>query len=129
MTHSGAMFEAFTGTIMVQYKIRTTAATGNGFITLQAAGDFSPAGGPSIGSADLTYVCGGATIGNACSGVQTVKVGSQTSVVSLGAAICTGEGCPGSDPNSATMTFTLVDSPLFKTGSYSTTLTFSISAL
>jgi hypothetical protein len=50
--------------------------------------------------------------------------------VSLGASACTGGGAPCStaSPNSANVTFILADDPKYKTGSYSATLTWTISA-
>jgi hypothetical protein len=129
LAHTGVIFENFAGAVTVQYRVRTMVSTGSSFITLRAASDFSPANGPSIAGADLTYACSGATVGTACSGSQTVSISSQTNVVSVGSGVCTGDGCGGASPNSVTVNLNLVDSPVFKSGSYSTTLTFSISAL
>ncbi len=129
LTHTGAIFQNFTGSLTVQYEVRTKISTGSSFITARAGGDFAPANGPSIASGDLTYACSGATLGTACSGTQTVSTTSQTNIVTIGAGACTGTGCAGSNPNSVTVNLNLLDSPRFKTGSYSTTLTLSISAL
>lgn len=129
LVHTGAIFENFAGAVTVQYQVRTTVSTGSSFITVQAASDFSPANGPSIAGSDLTYACSGATVGTACSGIKVVSASSQTSVVTVGSGVCTGDGCGGASPNSVTVNLNLVDSPAFKSGSYSTSLTFSISAL
>ena len=128
LAHTGATFANFTGAVTVQYKVRTTPS-GSSTLVVQAASDFSPAGGPSIANSDLTYTCSGVTLGSACAGSQTVKTTSTTNVVTVGGGACTGAGCTGSDPNSVSISLTLADSPTFKTGSYSTSLTFSISAL
>jgi hypothetical protein len=129
LTHSGTIFANFTGTVTVRYEVRTTISTGSSALTLQAASEFAPGTGPSIAGGDLTYTCSGATAGVSCPGTQTVSTSSQTSVVTVGSGVCTGPGCTGSNPNSVTINLTLVDSPVFKAGSYSTGLTFSISAL
>jgi len=128
LLHAGATFANFTGGVTVQYKVRTTAS-GSSTLLVKAASDFSPANGPSIVNLDLTYTCGGATLGSACSGSQTVSTTSQTNVVTVGGGVCTGSGCTGSDPNSVSISLTLVDSPTFKTGTYTTSLMFSISAI
>lgn len=128
-------FGGFTGTITLSYRARTRQGTGQGSITVKASTDFMPPGGPSIASPPspgdkFTYTCGGATLGVACSGVQTVSTTTSTSVVSLGASACTGGGAPCStaSPNSANVTFILPDDSKYKTGSYSATLTWTISA-
>jgi hypothetical protein len=134
LTKTGT-FNGFTGTITLSYRARTRQGAGQGSITVKATSDFTPTGGPSIasppGTADkFTYTCSGATLGVACSGIQTVSTTTSTNVVSLGASACTGGGAPCStaNPNSANVTFILPDDPKYKTGSYSATLTWTISA-
>jgi hypothetical protein len=126
---------AFAGTMTLGYRARTSQGIGYGTITVKASADFSPAGGPSIahppGAGDrFTYTCSGATLGISCSGMQTVSTTSSTNVVSIGASACTGGGAPCSsgDPDSTNVTFTLTDDPQYKTGAYSATLTWTISA-
>lgn len=128
LLRAGATFANFTGGVTVQYKVRTTAS-GSSTLLVKAATDFSPANGPSLVNSDLTYTCSGATQGSACSGSQIVSTSSQTNVVTVGGGVCTGSGCSGSDPNSVSISLTLVDSPTFKTGTYTTSLMFSISAI
>ena len=131
VTSAGTTFVAYSGNLTVSYRARTTAATGSGSLTLRATADFSPAGGPSIATGQLTYTCSAATLGAACSGSQTASTGSQTSVVTLGASLCTGGGgsCSAANPNTVQSTFTLSNNPAYKTGTYSATLTFTISAI
>jgi len=129
LAHTGSIFASFTASVTVQYEVRTAISTGSSSITVKAASEFSPSNGPKIANADLTYTCSGATVGAGCSGTQTVSITSQTNVVSVGSGICTGAGCAGSSPNSVTVNLDLVDSPTFKTGAYSTTLTFTSSAI
>jgi hypothetical protein len=131
VTNSGTTFVAYTGSTTVSYKIRTTALTGSGSLTVQATTDFSPTGGPSIAGGALTYTCGTATLGTPCSGTQTLSTTSQTQVLTAGAGVCTGGGgsCSATNPNTVQTSFILANNPAFSTGTYSATLTFTISAL
>jgi hypothetical protein len=129
LTHTGQIFANFTGTLTIQYKIRTTISTGSSSVTVIAASAFTPATGPSIAAGDLTFTCSAASVGTACSGIQTISTSSQTNVVTVGSGACTGTGCAGADPNSVTLNLNLVDSPVFKIGTYSTSLTFTSSAI
>lgn len=132
LNHSGTAFVSYTGSLLVSYRARTTG-TGTGSLTMKVTSDF-PSGGPSIGSPlpgdVLTYTCSVPSLGSGCLGNQTASTGSQTPVVSFGASACTGGGgaCSASDPNTVTLTFTLPNDPQYKTGPYSATLTFTISA-
>ena len=129
LTTTGALFSRFAGAVTLQYKVRTTPGTGASTLTVSATGEFTPSTGPRISNSDLTYTCSGATLGVACSGVQSVKTVSQTGVVTLGSGVCTGTGCAGADPNSVTLNLGLENSPTFRTGTYSTGLTFTISSI
>ena len=130
LTTSGTTFLAYTGSLIASYKMRTTPG-GSGSMTVQASADFTPAGGPTVSTGQLTYTCAAATLGTSCSGMQTISTTTQTPVVNAGAGICTGGGapCSASNPNSVQMNFSLTNSPAFKTGTYSITLTFNVSAL
>ena len=130
LTTAGTTFVAYSGALTVSYKARTTASTGSGSLTMQSTADFSPAGGPSIASGQLTYTCGAASLGTGCSGPLTVSA-AQTNVVTLAASECTGGGgsCSATNPNTVQTTFTLSNNPAYKTGTYSATLTFTISAI
>ena len=131
LTNAGTTFVAYTGNLAISYRARTTASTGSGSLSVKATADFSPAGGPSVSSGNLTYTCSSATLGTACSSGQTTSTTSQTNVVTLGAGVCTGGGgsCSSTDPNTVQTSFTLTNNPGFKTGSYSATLTFTASAV
>jgi hypothetical protein len=135
LTKPSTNSNSFTGTITLSYRARTSQGTGRGAITVKATADFTPAGGPSIANPPspgnkFTYTCSGATLGASCSGTQTVSTSLATSVVMIGASACTGGGAPCStaNPNMANVTFTLSDDPKYKTGSYSATLTWTVSA-
>jgi hypothetical protein len=135
LAKTGTVFNNFTGSLSIQYRERTTQSTGGGTITVKATADFTPANGPSIhtppstGDA-LTYTCSAATLGTNCSGTQTVSTTTATNVVTFAASECTGGGgsCSSVSPNTMTLSFTLTDDPKYETGSYSATLTFTISA-
>jgi len=135
LTKSNTNFNSFVGTMTLSYRARTSQWSGQGAITLKVTTDFNPTGGPSIAMPPsagdtFTYTCGGATLGASCSGTQKVSTTSATNVVTIGASACTGGGapCSSANPNTANVTFTLADDPKYKTGSYSTTLTWTISA-
>jgi hypothetical protein len=127
LTQTGTTFNAFTGAVSLQYRARTTAA-GGGTVTLQVTQDFQT-GGPSAASGDLSYTCGAAGLGTAC-GTTTASTSAATQVVTIPASACTGGGspCSSNDPNTVTVTFTLADNPYAKTGNYTATVQFTISA-
>ena len=118
----------FAGSLTVSYWARTSDA-GGGSVTLQANSDFSPSGGPPIGG--VSYLCSGATLGMACSGSQTLATTTQTGAVSLPGGACTGGGgtCSTQEPNTVLLTFSALNKPQYKTGSYSALITFTISTL
>lgn len=124
-------FQPFTATVPVSYQVRTTRGGTGGTITLKVASDFSPTGGPAASSGALAYVCSGANLGTACSGTQTASTTTSTPVLTVPASTCTGGGgsCSSQNPNSVSLTFTLLDSPVYSTGTYSANITFTISAM
>ena len=127
LTHSGTIFNAFSGTVTVQYRARSTAA-GGGTLTLRVTQDFQT-GGPSVAGGDLTYTCGSAGLGTACVST-TASTTTATSVVTLPASGCTGGGspCSATNPNTVLVTFTLADRPVVDTGTYTANVQFTISA-
>jgi hypothetical protein len=126
---SGSTFSAYTGTLLVSQRVRTTSS-GSASITVTGSAEFTPAGGPTIASGALSYTCGSATLGTACSGAQTMSTSTQTPVLIVGSSACTGGGgaCSSTDPNTVSLSFTLTNSPAYKTGSFSAHLTLVISA-
>jgi len=127
LSSSGTLFSNYTGLTNFTYKVRTTESGGTGSITLKVTSDFN-VGGPSVASPltagdVLTYACSAASSGTACSGSQTSTTSSETPVVSFGAnAHSTITGDEGS------ASWTLTNDPKYKTGSYTATVTFTISA-
>jgi hypothetical protein len=130
LSSGSTTFQPYTGTVAVSYLVRTTPTGTGGTITLQVTSDFSPTGGPSAASGALTYVCGSASLGTACSGTQIASTTTSTPVLTVPKSACTGGGgsCSSQNPNSVSTTFTLVDSPVYPTGTYSANVTFTISA-
>jgi hypothetical protein len=116
------------GTLTVSYWARTSDG-GGGSVTVQAASEFSPAGGPS--AASVSYLCSGATLGTGCSGIQTLATSTQTSVVTLPGGTCTGGGtvCSTQEPNTVLLTLSALNKPQYKTGTYSALITFTISTI
>jgi len=128
LTTSGSIFAAFTGTTSLTYKIRTTQSTGTGTVTAKVTTDFSPASGPSVAAPPsagdtLTYTCTVSSPGTACSGTQTASTTAQTSIATFGAGASSAVG-----GNSASLSWILVNDPLYHTGSYTATVTFTVSA-
>ena len=130
LSPTGTFFSPFTASMTMNYRARTTAA-GGGNITAKATTDFTPSGGPSISSGQVTYSCSGATLGTACSATQTVSTTSATGVITLPVSACTGGGTPCStaNPSSVSIGITLTNSPASSTGTYQVTLQFTASAI
>ncbi len=129
LTTAGTNFTVpFTGTTAFTYQIRTTKAGGTGSITSKVTADFGPANGPSVttppstGDA-LTYSCTVSNPGTACTGSQTASTSASTGVATFGAnAQSTKAG------NSGSVAWSLTDDPVYATGTYTATVTFTISA-
>lgn len=129
LTAVGTVFNNYTGSTVVTYFVRTTQSTGSGTITLKVTTDFSPANGPSVttpptaGDA-LKYTCTATGPATACTGSQTASTSSTTSVATFGADAHT----TTAGGSTATTSWTLTNDPVYKTGTYSATVTYTISA-
>lgn len=128
---AGTTFGNFTGTTNFTYQIRTTQSGGSGSVTLKVTSDFSPAGGPSVAAppspADkLTYTCTGSgpSVPGPCATAQTASTTTSTPVLNFGADAHS-NASPG---DNGAVSWTLVNDPKYKTGAYSATVTFTISA-
>lgn len=130
LSKAGMTFGSFSSpAVTLRFKIRNTQSSGSGSVTVQATSEFAPGNGPRSANGDFTYTCSAASVGSACVGTQTVSTTTTTAVVTaIPAGTCTGTGCGGSNPQSVQLNFTLANRPQFKTGTYSATLTFTISA-
>jgi hypothetical protein len=124
----GTIFNPYTGTTNLTYKIRTTQSTGTGNVTLKVTSDFSPANGPSVttppsaGDA-LTYTCTATAPATGCSSATTASTASATSVATFGAGASSANA-----GNAASTVWSLTNDPVYHTGSYTATVTYTISA-
>jgi hypothetical protein len=130
LTHTGNSFAAYTGVSSLTYRIRTVTS---GTITMKVTGDFSPAGGPSVASpptAGDALTCGCSVSGPAVNGSASgCAAGTQASVTSASTvATFSADARSSSAGDTATVTWNLTDDPAYKSGSYSATVTFTISA-
>ena len=130
LTSTGTNFTNYTGSTGLTYYVRTTQSGGSGSITLKVTSDFSPANGPSVGTPPntgdkLAYTCTLTGVGTACSGPLTSSTTVSTSVATFGTDAHS-LTFPGGD--TGTTAWTLTNDPKYKTGSYSATVTFTISA-
>lgn len=129
LTTSGTNFTVpYTGNTAFTYQIRTTKAGGTGSITSKVTADFAGTGGPSVATPPTTgdalaYTCTVSNPGTACTGSQTSSTTASTSVATFGAnAQSTKAG------NSGSVAWSLTDDPVYATGTYTATVTFTISA-
>jgi len=118
LTAADTKFGGYSGTTSFTYKIRTTQSTGTGSIVVQVTA--FAAGGPAI--ADLAYTCTAAS-GTACASSTGASTSSGTNVVAFGA-----DAHSGDSGDAGSTVWSLVDKPSVKTGSYSSTATYTISA-
>ena len=127
---TGTVFSPYGGSLTLLYRVRSTPGGTGGNITLQATGDFSPSGGPTVPGGGLSYTCSAATLGTPCTGSNVVSLTGQTNVATIPPSACTGGGapCSAADPNSVKVDFLLQNDPGYQTGSYSATVTFTISS-
>jgi hypothetical protein len=128
LTNTGTIFNDYTGTTNLDYKIRTTKTGGTGTITLKVTADFAGSGGPSVGtppsSGDaLTYTCTVSSPGTACTGPLTSSTSASTNVATFGA-----DAHSVKAGNTGSVAWTLTNDPVYQTGTYSATVTFTISA-
>ena len=128
-TSTSTFANPFIGTTNFTYKIRTTKVGGTGNVTAYVSSDFSNGSSnqPSVANPptgdSLTYTCTVAAPGTACGSAQTATTvaASATPVASFGAdAHATG--------NTGSVNWSLTNDPLYPTGTYNATVTFTISA-
>jgi hypothetical protein len=117
LSKGGTQFQSFTGTTNFTYKIRTTVGSGGGSITV-ALTTFG-SGGPAL--TDLSYTCT-AQSGTPCATPTTATTGA-TNVVAFGA-----DAHSADTGDTGTTAWTLVDRTTIKTGTYTSTATYTISA-
>jgi hypothetical protein len=118
----------YISTTNLTYKIRTTKTTGTGNITLKVTTDFAGTGGPSVAvppsaGDTLTYLATVSAPGTAATGSQTASTTASTSVGTFG-----GGASSLKAGNTASVAWDLTNDPVYGTGTYTATVTFTISA-
>lgn len=115
----------YSGTTNFTYKVRTKQSGGTGSITLRVSTDFG-AGGPSVGAPVngdlLTYTCTNSGVGTACPSAVTALT-TDTNVVSFGA-----NAKSASAGDTGSVVWSLTNDPAYATGTYTATVTFTVSA-
>ncbi len=115
----------FTGSSTLTYSVRTTKVGGNGSIVVEVTNDFN-AGGPLAASGNLTYTCtatGPATAGGCGTAAATASTTATTPVFTFGA------DAHANALNTSTVTWSVPDNPSYQTGTYTATVTWTITAL
>lgn len=124
---SAGSFANYLGTTNYTFKIRTTNGGGAGAVVVKISTDFAPAGGPTVGSGNLTYSCVvGAPVtgtGTACAGPVTATA-ADTSVATFG----NNTHSLGAGTGGSSVAWTLLNDAAYITGSYTGVATFTISA-
>jgi len=122
-----SLFADYVGTTSFTYKVRTGTASGAGTITLQVTSDFG-AGGPSVATPPsagdtLAYTCTVAAPATGCTGSLNASTSAATSVATFSHdAHSLKAGTTGSTG------WVLTNDPVYKVGTYSATVTYTISA-
>jgi hypothetical protein len=119
LTAADTKFGGFAGTTSFTYKIRTSQSSGTGSITVQVTTFGTD--GPLV--SDLAYTCTAPSSGTACSSSTAASSSTGTSVIGFGADAHSADA-----GDSGTAAWTLTDRTNTKTGAYSSTATFTISA-
>jgi hypothetical protein len=127
LTSSGTNFADYTGTTSFTYFVRTSVGSGTGNISMKVLTDFSPAGGPSVASPltasdKLHYTNTISAPGSAAAPADAAM--TDTSVATFGA-----DAHSAKAGNSGSTSWTLSNDPLYKTGSYSAVVQYTISAV
>lgn len=128
LSTTGTIFNDYTGTTNFSYKIRTTKVGGGGNIVLQVGPDFAPTGGPSVGNPlslgdTLGYNCTVSSPATQCTGPINASTTTPTNVATFGA-----NARSVKNGNTGSVGWILTNDPAYETGSYSATVTFTISA-
>jgi hypothetical protein len=122
LSKGGTEFEAYTGNTTFTYMVRTLQSGGSGSVTAQVTTEFSGTGAPT--TADVSYVAATTGVGTA-NGTPTVASASAgTNIITFGA-----DAHSSDSGDSATISWTLADRPTYKTGTYSTIVTLTITAI
>jgi hypothetical protein len=113
-------FGNYTGTTSLTFKVRTLKLLGTGAVTAQLTEFAGGSAGPHVAT-DLRY-SSTTTVGTAVTGA-TPSTSAATNVITFGANAHSAAAGTG-----ASVAWTLGDDPTFETGTYTSTVTFTISA-
>lgn len=122
-TQTGTVFNNYALTMPFTYKVRTTKVGGSGTVVASFASDFA-GNGPKIASSNLTYTSATAGVGSGNASAVTALVGTATNVLTFGAnnrSVQAGDA--------GTVAWTLVNDPQYETGTYTTVVVLTITAL
>jgi len=119
LSKANTTFGNYGGTTSFTYKIRTTTDGGTGSITVLVTSFGS--GGPAV--SDLSFTCTAPSSGTPCSSSTGASTSTAQSVVGFGP-----DAHSSNSGDSGTAVWTLADRPQIKTGDYSSTATFTVSA-
>lgn len=124
---SSSFGSSFVGTTNFSYKVRTSQAGAGGTITVKAGGPLTDATADTI-AANLVTFASTATIAVGTANAQsgTLSDTAQQSLTTFGADSHSTAGAANS--STGTVTWTLPDDPAYKTGAYTSVVTFTISA-
>jgi hypothetical protein len=134
LNQTGSNFADYTGTTLFTYFVRTTQSGGTGTITLEVTTDFSGGGGnsPSVASPPtpsdhLYYSC---NVPNPTSGTSTQCTGPVNSSTTSATNVTTFSADARSPKAgvASSVIWGLSNDPLYQTGSYTATVTYTISA-
>src|SRR5260370_15679878 len=101
--------------------VRTLTSGGSGSVTALVTTAFSGAGAPT--TADLSHVASNVGVGTANSTSTTASASTATNILTFGV-----DAHSSDSGDSGTIGWTLADRPTYKTGTYTTVVTLTISA-
>lgn len=128
-------FSDYTGTTNYKYQIRTSSGGSGGSVTLKVTTDFSngTGGQPSVGSpptlGDLLKFTCTAAVGTACATAQTASTSVDATAITFGTNVHA--GAPGNvtaNGANGSVIWNFTNDPIYPTGTYTATVTFTISA-
>ncbi|MFN0102525.1 MAG: hypothetical protein ACKV2U_10600 [Bryobacteraceae bacterium] len=121
LSKGGTEFESFTGNTTFNYKVRTTTTGGAGTVTALVTTAFAGASG--ITTADLTHIASTAGVGTANTSSTVADESSATNILTFATDVHSADA-----GDAGAIAWTLADRPVYKTGTYSTVVTLTISA-
>ena len=122
LSKGGTEFEDYTGSTTFTYLVRTTETGGSGSVTALVTSAFDI--GSNITTGDLSHTASTTGVGSANADSTTASESAATNIITFGADAHSDDA-----GDEGTISWTLADRPEYVTGSYSATVTLTISAL